>query len=58
MDEGEICGILFSWQIGAASIERLEATSPSSATTPSREINFCAMVLDSPDFDWLSSVNN
>ncbi len=56
VEDGLICGILLSWQTGAASNERPDATSPSSAITPSREISFLAMVLDSPCLDWLSSV--
>ena len=43
-------GILFCWQIGAASSERPEATSPSTATTLSREISFRTIVADSPGF--------
>ena len=56
VDDGEIIGILFCWQIGAASSERDEATSPSTATTLSLEINLRTTVADWPAFDWLSSV--
>src|SRR5579883_3012611 len=48
-------GMCASWQIGAASSERLEATSPSTATTPSREINLFTTVLASPALERSSS---
>ena len=50
-EEGEIIGILLCWQIGAASRERLDATSPSTATTLSRETNLFTTVAGSPAFD-------
>ncbi len=58
VEEGEIIGILFSWQMGAASSERDDATSPRIATTPSLEINLRTTVADWPACDWLSSVSS
>src|SRR5271170_701093 len=58
VDDGEIIGILFSWQIGAASSERDDATSPRIATTPSLEINLRTTVAGWPACDWSSSVSN
>ena len=39
VDEGVIIGTPFSWQIGAPASDSPDATSPSTATTPSREIS-------------------
>src|SRR5271170_5821174 len=58
VDDGEIIGILFSWQIGAASSERDDATSPRIATTPSLEINLRTTVAGWPACEWSSSVSN
>src|SRR5450432_35123 len=55
---GEIIGILFCWQIGAASSERDEATSPRMATTLSREISLLTTVAGSPALERSSSVSN
>ena len=35
VDDGETIGTPFSWQTGAPTSDRLDATSPSTATTPS-----------------------
>ena len=51
-------GTLFCWQIGAASMDLDDATSPSIATTPSLEISFFTTVEASPCLDWSSSVSN
>src|SRR5258706_348292 len=56
VEEGEIIGTLFVWHVGAASIERDDATSPSTATTLSFAINFFTTVEASPCLDWSSSV--
>jgi hypothetical protein len=48
IDAGEIMGIPACWQIGAASNEREEATSPKSATMWSLEIIFRTTVAASP----------
>ena len=39
VDDGETIGTPFSWQIGAPASDSLEATSPSTAATPSRVIS-------------------
>src|SRR5579859_6443677 len=49
-------GIWLLWQMGAASSERDEATSPRMATTPSSEISLRASVEGWPAWDWSSSV--
>src|SRR5580658_7394133 len=49
-------GIWLCWQMGAASSEREEATSPRTATTPSSEINLRTSVEGWPACDWSSSV--
>ena len=41
---GEIMGMRLPWPTGAAASERLDATSPSTATTWSSEICFCTAV--------------
>ena len=51
VEAGEIIGIFAAWAIGAASSERLEATSPRMATTPSREISLLTMLAGSPALD-------
>ena len=56
VEAGEIIGTPFSWQIGAASSERLEATSPRMAMAPSFEINLFTTLAGSPALDWSSSV--
>ena len=56
VEAGEIIGILFCWQIGAASSDFEEATSPRTATTLSCEISLRTMVAGWPAFDWSSSV--
>ena len=39
VDDGETIGTPFSWQIGAPTSDNPDATSPSTATTPSRVIS-------------------
>ena len=56
VEPGEIIGIFAAWQIGAPSSERLEATSPSTATTWSLAISLRTQVPLSPGFDSVSSV--
>ena len=56
VEAGEIIGILLCWQIGAASSDRLDATSPSTATTLSCAISFRTIVAGWPACDWSSSV--
>ena len=51
VDAGEIIGILFCWQIGAASSDFYDATSPSTATTLSCEISFRTIVAGCPAMD-------
>src|SRR5688572_14591182 len=51
-------GTLLFWQTGPASRERLEATSPRTATTRSREMSLVTTVEDSPSFDCVSSVRS
>ena len=58
VDEGEIMGMPAAWHTGPASSERPEATSPSTATTLSRLMNFLTMVTDSPAVERLSSCSN
>ena len=53
---GEIIGTLAFWQIGAASSERPDATSPSTAMTLSREMSLRTTLADSPCLDCVSSV--
>ncbi len=48
VEAGEIMGILFCWQMGAASRDFDEATSPSTATTLSCEISLRTMVAGCP----------
>ena len=58
VDEGEIMGMPAAWHTGPASSDRPEATSPSTATTLSRLMNFLTMVTDSPAVERLSSCSN
>ena len=51
VEAGEIIGTPFCWQIGAASSDRLEATSPNTATTPSFEISLFTTLAGSPALD-------
>ena len=43
------------WQIGAAASDRLDATSPSTATTWSSFTSFCTAVTAASGLDWSSS---
>src|SRR6185369_12215764 len=57
VDDGEIIGTLFAWQIGAAAREADDATSPSTATTFCCEISLVTAFAASSCFDWSSSVS-
>ncbi len=51
VEEGLIIGTPACWQIGAAAMLRLDATSPSTAMTPSWSMSFCTAVAASSGFD-------